>query len=879
MCAAPLNTRYRREERSSTQTTQTNVLVAHIGVLGHCTTWLGESVALAAINDGLGPLRRRPVLCTEEISFAEHPKSHTVPTVSLLEDCQRSTVQRVAQPHTECSAPPPHKPDKADGGARGPGPARPTRLIKRSPATMGCGASSLSGGSESSSRSAHNSPRSGLSLQRTWIVGQLSMTMRNAHVEEKHVASVTPVSLTRPPRLPMPPKFLKLLESHGRFLVNFVAVLERSAEHAESRKQITKLNIKPMQRPQMDQYHVKSHWMDNVRVRKVCDEMLHLEDQSHPLPENGKANSMKGLRNSAFMSTLQLSIGQQVNVLKMSNNPGVTIGGYFIVSQMLSYIKSLVSLDLSSNNLSAAEARVLSLGLKSNHSVQELRMKDNTVGSEGATSMADMLKVNDSLLLLDLRMNSIRGAGVCALADAMSENKSLTELDMRWNYAGECADFVEMALLDLNDFCFRNMMAAIEKEGNRSSDQIHSEASAESNISGVASSPLPPEQTSEVAERFYKSPDFFVDQESIGRLEITILSAHNLPQVLWTSGKDGEFMGLPQSYCTFTLNKQTTSTAITKKDWAPKWNHTVSMDVRQVWQVCSLKVMHSKSLARTHIDDYTIGNVNLPVGAVVNWRGVSLGSDHTWRAYHRQMGTGRGKYTPCKLKLDENDQEVDIFETAEQAARAYDETARRKDSDKAVLNLSSEYDEVGQHMKDEVYPLTGDDGVGVIGVQAGVQSAVRLRLKFFSNCCHYLEIKLDKATCLPKMDAGLGTCDAYCIIRIGEYHFRSKVVRNALDPEFQQTFRIAIQDIKMQLEMEVQIWDWDRYNEDDFMGFSKHTIDTEHVKSDPAKTIEKDIMSAENHTVPLLNGKRETSRLHLRFQLTMAEHAEHDENK
>ena len=62
VCAAPLNTRDRREERSSTQTTQTNVLVAHIGVLGHCTTWLGESVALPAINDGLGPLRSRPVL-------------------------------------------------------------------------------------------------------------------------------------------------------------------------------------------------------------------------------------------------------------------------------------------------------------------------------------------------------------------------------------------------------------------------------------------------------------------------------------------------------------------------------------------------------------------------------------------------------------------------------------------------------------------------------------------------------------------------------------------------------------------------------------------------------------------------------------------------
>ncbi|MGB1603468.1 MAG: hypothetical protein ACPIOQ_62625 [Promethearchaeia archaeon] len=82
VCAAPLNTRDRREGRSSTQTTQTNVLVAHIGVLGHCTTWLGESVALPAINDGLGPLRLRgcsetAVLWTEEISFAEHPKSHT----------------------------------------------------------------------------------------------------------------------------------------------------------------------------------------------------------------------------------------------------------------------------------------------------------------------------------------------------------------------------------------------------------------------------------------------------------------------------------------------------------------------------------------------------------------------------------------------------------------------------------------------------------------------------------------------------------------------------------------------------------------------------------------------------------------------------------
>ena len=96
-------------------------------------------------------------------------------------------------------------------------------------------------------------------------------------------------------------------------------------------------------------------------------------------------------------------------------------------------------------------------------------------------------------------------------------------------------------------------------------------------------------------------------------------------------------------------------------------------------------------------------------------------------------------------------------------------------------------------MKDELYPLSGEDGISVIGVQAGVASAVRLRLKFFSSCCHYLEIHLDRATSLPKMDTGLGTCDAYCLILIGDYHFRTRVVRNSLDPNFRQSFRIAIQ--------------------------------------------------------------------------------------
>ena len=678
-----------------------------------------------------------------------------------------------------------------------------------------------------------------------------------------------------------------MLDQHARFLVNFVAMMERSSggESSENKKVITKLPLRPMQRPTMDSFLVKSHWMDNVRVRKMCDEMLHLESGGqHKLPDPPSShNKQQGA--STFMRTLQLALGQQVNVLKMSNNPEVTIGGYFIMSQMLSYIKVLVSLDLSSNNLTAAEARVLSLGLKSNHSVQELRMKDNMIGSEGATTMGDMLKVNDTILLMDLRMNNIRGAGFCALADAVSENRSLTELDMRWNYAGECSDFVEIALRDLKDFCFRNMIIQLDQQQRKpSTPEVDVKEGSEIEVNSQK------EDNQKILPSPPKSPYLLPQDEiapAIGRLEVTIISARNLPQVIWTSGKDGEFMGLPQAYCTFTLNKQTTSTSIMRKNWAPTWNHTVSIDVRQVWQVCSLKVMHSKSLTRRHPDDYIIGNVSIPVGAIINWRGVQhVDADNTWRAYHRPIQAPRGGqgniYNACRSKA-KNGEQTDVFETAEEAARAYDETAMKIDNERACLNLSGEYDYVGQHVKDELYPLSGEDGISVIGVQAGVASAVRLRLKFYSCHCNYLEMHLDKATSLPKMDAGLGSCDAYCILNIGDYEFRTRIVRNSLDPQFRQTFRIAMQEVDEPLQITVSVWDWDKWNEDDHMGTATMEIDTKKVAS-----------GAYDNSYPfyqpekkefLVNAKKEKSLIHMRFTYTEASHAfddpddHHDDNQ
>ena len=100
--------------------------------------------------------------------------------------------------------------------------------------------------------------------------------------------------------------------------------------------------------------------------------------------------------------------------------------------------------------------------------------------------------------------------------------------------------------------------------------------------------------------------------------------------------------------------------------------------------------------------------------------------------------------------------------------------ATRKDLDKAVLNFSSECDYIGLHAKEDYFPLVGEDGVDVIGVQAGVRSTLRMRLKYFDDNTNYLEIHVVRATSLPKMDTGLGTCDAYVCVVVGDCSFKSR---------------------------------------------------------------------------------------------------------
>mmetsp|Transcript_25090 Transcript_25090/g.51003 ORF Transcript_25090/g.51003 Transcript_25090/m.51003 type:complete len:839 (-) Transcript_25090:34-2550(-) len=712
--------------------------------------------------------------------------------------------------------------------------------------------------------------------------------------------------------------FAKILEEHRRFLISFVAVLDHDAVSLG----ITDGAIENFgTKPKIEDRQFKSHTMDNVRVRKMCDELLHLEDTGHKMEDKDKSGTR------GWMKTLQISVGNHVHSIKLANNPEIKIGGYFIISQMLSYIRGLISLDLSSNELTAAEARVLAIGLKLNSSVQELRMKENSIGSEGATSLADALKVNKTLLLVDLRMNSIRGPGICMLADSVQENRTLTSLDLRWNYAGESSDFVETALLDLKRFCFRNMKHTLNalkrtpmpagpvksssiQSGKRldlpesplaeerNGVQPHSQANGDAEVSNIESgdpdsesqasthashdrakseSLRKPKEVIEASVVNYPAEEEEElddqdeqDDQQIGSVEVTIMSAKNLPQVIWTTGKDGEFLGLPQAYTVCSLGKSVYNTKIKKKGWNPKWDFTCTMGVQSIWNVCTVKVMHSKSTTARHRDDYTIGTVNLPVGSIVNWRGVAKDLDGTWRAYHKPATAARGDpYLACEGK-DKHGSPTNIFETAEAAAMAYDEQAHKLEGERAVLNMAGESrGMIGLHVKEEQYPLVGEDGVDVIGVQAGVYSAIRLRIKYFSRSVNYLELHLERASCLPKMDAGLGTCDAYAIVIMGDYHFRSRVVKNSLDPQFNQWFRVGFEEFQDDMECRVQIWDWDRIGDDDHMGDAVAKVPKEKMLVPGALDGSYGIINSDGMDY-VKNGKGERSSIHLKFVLYKA---------
>uniref|UniRef100_A0A7S4L3X9 C2 domain-containing protein n=2 Tax=Guillardia theta TaxID=55529 RepID=A0A7S4L3X9_GUITH len=560
--------------------------------------------------------------------------------------------------------------------------------------------------------------------------------------------------------------FVPLLKENARSLVNFTLV-------AGNHPALLKLPraLENVVKPRLEIRQFKSHTMDNIKVRRMCDELLSLEDPNYKMSDS---NINKKFDDTTWLKTLSITRGNHVHGIRLSCNPEISIGGYFIISQMLSYIQSLLFLDVSQNNLTAAEARVLSLGLRLNCSVQELRMKDNRIGASGATSLSETLRVNKTLLVLDLRGNNIRGPGICMLADSMQDNMTLTDMDLRWNYTGESSDYVEAAIIDLNKFCERNLKSAIEVDllDETTSKQPETQNSINASENGEengnhSNSANGENGTDDVKEtgtkiigerRMMREIDATFRTASVSslglpkmedgpaaRIVVEVFRAKNLPPVMWSTGKDDEIPGMPHAYCMCSLNKEQHPSEISRKDYNPCWNFSCSFNVYNMWNVLVVKVAHTPSSVKRHRDDYVIGTVNIPIGWVVNWRGVTRGLDGLYRAFYRSVGASTGTvYQSCSC-LDSNGVETSFFQTPEAAAHAYDEVAFKKDGERAQQNFSSDSSVIGLHVKEESFHLVGDDGVEVVGVQAGVISTIRVRLKMFFTGVNYMEIVLDRS--------------------------------------------------------------------------------------------------------------------------------------
>eukprot|EP00929_Paragymnodinium_shiwhaense_P016335 TRINITY_DN124622_c0_g1_i1.p1 TRINITY_DN124622_c0_g1~~TRINITY_DN124622_c0_g1_i1.p1 ORF type:complete len:294 (+),score=62.22 TRINITY_DN124622_c0_g1_i1:64-945(+) len=97
----------------------------------------------------------------------------------------------------------------------------------------------------------------------------------------------------------------------------------------------------------------------------------------------------------------------------------------------------LSELKLSSNDFGVAGATWVAAGLKENQTLTTLELEYNLIGDEGAEKLAEALRVNSSLTALHLRANEIEVKGAKSIASALESNQALRFLDISTNCIGD----------------------------------------------------------------------------------------------------------------------------------------------------------------------------------------------------------------------------------------------------------------------------------------------------------------------------------------------------------------------------------------------------------------------------------------------------------
>ena len=126
---------------------------------------------------------------------------------------------------------------------------------------------------------------------------------------------------------------------------------------------------------------------------------------------------------------------------------------------------TLITLDLSSMQITDAGVVLIAEVLKRNISLSILDLHSNPIGSVGGTAIATALKENAFLTILDCRYNQLGDAGTIAIAEALIQNTVLQELDLWSNNIGLPGAQAMASALRVN-----NVLRIIDFYGNQMGD-------------------------------------------------------------------------------------------------------------------------------------------------------------------------------------------------------------------------------------------------------------------------------------------------------------------------------------------------------------------------------------------------------------------------
>ena len=110
-------------------------------------------------------------------------------------------------------------------------------------------------------------------------------------------------------------------------------------------------------------------------------------------------------------------------------------------ARLLEYNKSIHTLEIEANGLSAKGIQLIANALRDNKTLTSLNLAENPLGDSGAIYLLGALQANETLTVLNLKKTELTLAGSEVVGNHLQKNQTLTELDLSGNFLSSVTDF------------------------------------------------------------------------------------------------------------------------------------------------------------------------------------------------------------------------------------------------------------------------------------------------------------------------------------------------------------------------------------------------------------------------------------------------------